>query len=76
MFEINVWGANSFNLSVGDAKDFLADLEAPLYKFFELKENELRRVETITAQYSNVLALPESKLHRWPEFAAADSVSL
>ncbi len=76
LFEINVWSANSFNLSVGDAKYFLAALESPLYKFFELKENELRRVETIDAQYSNVLAIPQSKINRWPEFAIADRVPL
>ena len=67
LYEVNVWGARNFGAGVADATDFLAGLDEPRYSFFRVAAGgALERVERVDADYANVLAVPQSKLSRWP----------
>jgi FkbM family methyltransferase len=70
LFEVNKDAAGGFGYGVSGAKDFLADLKSPRYQFFKVqKGGDLERLREITS-FMNVLAVPESKIHRWPELTA------
>lgn len=70
LFEMNKAASGGFGYEVSGAKDFLAGLKSPRYEFFKVQQGgELKRLEEI-ASFMNVLAVPQSKIHRWPELAA------
>ena len=68
LFEANVHTARAFGLTVSSTMDFLANLEPPRFKFFEVgAEGELTPIVTANPVHSNILAVPASKMHRLPE---------
>jgi FkbM family methyltransferase len=70
LFEANECASSAFDVDVSAAKDFLAGLTAPRYCFFEITEQtKLKRLQTISKSFLNMLAIPESKLSNWPELA-------
>ena len=63
LFEANAWTARGFGLTTMSAMRFLASLEAPRYAFFSLQEDGvLTRIQTITKDHANILAVPNSKV--------------
>jgi len=67
LFEVNGHTAEGFGFAALDAKEFLEKLPAPRYRFFEIRsDGTLPRIYTLK-RWSNVLAIPESKVARFPE---------
>jgi hypothetical protein len=67
LFEVNVHTVQGFGFAISDAKEFLETLRSPRYRFFEVRsDGTLPRLGALT-QSPNVLAIPESKLSRFPE---------
>lgn len=67
LFEVNGHTAEGFGFAALDAKEFLENLPAPRYRFFEIRsDGTLPRSDTLKL-WSNVLAIPESKVARFPE---------
>jgi hypothetical protein len=67
LFEVSRHTAAGFGFAALDAKEFLAKLPAPRYRFFEIRsDGTLPRIDTLK-RWSNVLAIPESKVGRFPE---------
>jgi FkbM family methyltransferase len=67
LFEVNKFASRGFGYDVSGAKDFLASLKSPRYEFFKVGAGgELTRLEEANS-FMNVLAVPESKIERWPE---------
>jgi FkbM family methyltransferase len=67
LFEVNRHTAEGFGFGVMDAKEFLENLPAPRYRFFEVRgDGTLPRIDTLK-RWSNVLAIPESKVAQFPE---------
>jgi len=67
LFEVSRHTAAGFGLAALDAKEFLAKLPAPRYRFFEIRsDGTLPRIDTLK-RWANVLAIPESKVGRFPE---------
>ncbi len=67
LFEVNGHTAEGFGFAALDAKEFLETLPAPRYRFFELRsDGTLPRIDTLK-RWANVLAIPESKVARFPE---------
>lgn len=65
LFELNANAARGFGQEKSAAMDFLASLDAPRYRFFEVGEGgRLRPAERVEADFANVLAVPRSKLSR------------
>ena len=65
LFEANVHNARGFGLALDDAKNYLANVELPQYRFFEIQESEsLIPIITPHPIHSNILAVPLSKLDR------------
>jgi FkbM family methyltransferase len=72
LFEMNETASGGFGYGVSDVKDLLAGLNSPRYEFFVVQEGGgLKRLREI-ASFMNVLAVPRSKIHRWPELAALE----
>jgi FkbM family methyltransferase len=62
MFEANECASRGFNVGVSAAKDFLASLKEPHYRFYEiLKGGKLLAMQDVNQTFSNILAIPESK---------------
>ena len=70
LFEVNAHTAGGFGFGTSDAKDYLAALPAPHYRFFEVKDDGALPAITTLTPWCNVLAIPEAKLPRFPELAA------
>lgn len=67
LFEMNKAASGGFGYGISGAKDFLAGLKSPRYEFFKVQQGgELKRLQEI-ASFMNVLAVPQSKISRWPE---------
>jgi FkbM family methyltransferase len=67
LFEVNKVASEGFGYGVSGAKDFLAALKSPRYEFFKVQAGgELKPLEAANS-FMNVLAVPESKIQRWPE---------
>jgi FkbM family methyltransferase len=67
LFEVNKDASLGFGYGVSGAKDFLASLKAPRYEFFKVqREGQLSRLKEANS-FMNVLAVPQSKIERWPE---------
>ena len=70
LFEMNEAASGGFGYEVSGAKDFLASLKSPRYEFFKIQPGgELKRLQE-SASFMNVLAVPQSRIPRWPELAA------
>jgi FkbM family methyltransferase len=70
LFEMNKAASGGFGYGITGAKDFLAALKSPRYEFFTVEEGgELKSLGEI-ASFMNVLAVPQSKIHLWPELTA------
>ncbi len=68
LFEANVNTARGFGVEPSGAMDFLSRLSEPQYLFFELTDQgTLWRVQSLRSPHANILAVPASKVHRWPE---------
>lgn len=68
LFEANECASRAFDLEVSAAKDFLAALENPSYRFFEIRAGaNLADIQELGSNFINVLAVPKSKLSCWPE---------
>ena len=68
LFEANACASSAFDLEVSAAKDFLATLEKPSYRFFEIRDGaNLANLQALDSNFTNVLAVPKSKLLHWPE---------
>lgn len=62
LFEANECASRGFNVEVSAAKDFLASLKGPDYRFYELHEGgRLLAIENVKPGFSNILAVPKSK---------------
>lgn len=62
LFEANECASRGFNVGVSAAKDFLASLKEPHYRFFEIEEGaKLSAMQNVNPTFSNILAIPESK---------------
>jgi FkbM family methyltransferase len=62
LFEANECASRGFNVGVSAAKDFLASLKEPHYRFYEIHEGgKLVAMEEVNLTFSNILAVPESK---------------
>ncbi|MGZ8848149.1 MAG: FkbM family methyltransferase, partial [Pyrinomonadaceae bacterium] len=62
LFEANECASRGFNVAVSAAKDFLASLKEPGYRFYEVhKGGKLLAIESVNPIFSNILAIPESK---------------
>ncbi|HYP52492.1 MAG TPA: FkbM family methyltransferase, partial [Pyrinomonadaceae bacterium] len=62
LFEVNAKAARAFGQERSEAFDFLANLEAPRYRFYEVGEGgSLRAVERVEADFANVLAVPRGR---------------
>ena len=67
LFEVNGHTAEGFGFGALDAKEFLENLPAPQYRFFEVRsDGALPRIDTLK-RWSNVLAIPECNVARFPE---------
>jgi FkbM family methyltransferase len=67
LFEVNKDASHGFGYEVSGAKDFLAGLKSPRYEFFKVQPGgELTHLQAANS-FMNVLAVPESKIKRWPE---------
>jgi FkbM family methyltransferase len=67
LFEVNKDASLGFGQGVSEAKDFLAGLELPQYEFFRVQSGgKLTRLQEANS-FMNVLAVPRSKIQRWPE---------
>lgn len=65
LFEVNAKAARAFGQERSEAFDFLAGLEGPRYRFYEVGEGgRLGRVERVESDFANVLAVPESRSAR------------
>jgi FkbM family methyltransferase len=74
LFEVNRRAMQAFNLSVSATMDFLASLAKPKYLFFAVgTAGTLTRLQKITTDFVNVLAVPDSKLANWPELSEIQS---
>ncbi|HEX8845382.1 MAG TPA: FkbM family methyltransferase [Pyrinomonadaceae bacterium] len=72
LFEVNKNAARGFGFGVSDAKDFLAGLDSPRYRFFEVqKGGSLSALSGTVHDFANLLAVPESKIDRYPELIEA-----
>jgi hypothetical protein len=68
LFEANQCASQAFNVTASAARDFLARLKEPSYRFFEVqKGGTLKRLKEISSGFLNILAVPKSKLADWPE---------
>ncbi len=76
LFEANVHNARGFSLQSSAAKDFLANLAQPRYQFFEIQSGAIGRLEQMDPVHSNILAIPQAKISKWPELAAAGHLQL
>jgi FkbM family methyltransferase len=64
LFEVNAHTVQGFGFAVTDAKEFLENLPAARYCFFEIRgDGSLPRIVTL-APFCNVLAIPDAKLSR------------
>jgi FkbM family methyltransferase len=62
LFEANECASRGFDIEVSAAKDFLASLKEPRYRFYEIHEGgKLRAMDSVSPSFSNILAVPESK---------------
>lgn len=62
LFEANECASRGFNIGVSAAKDFLASLKEPHYRFYEIHEGgRLVAMQNVNPSFSNILAVPESK---------------
>lgn len=67
LFEVNKNASLGFGYGASEAKDFLAGLQLPQYEFFQVQSGgELKRLHEAVC-FMNVLAIPGSKIQRWPE---------
>jgi hypothetical protein len=70
LFEANECASRAFNFEISAAKDFLANLEAPHYCFFEVQaDGKLKQLQTVNSSFLNIVAIPASKVSCWPELA-------
>lgn len=70
LFEMNKAASAGFGYGISGAKDFLAGLKSPHYEFFKVQQGgKLKRLREVSS-FMNVLAVPQSKISRWPELAA------
>lgn len=75
LFEVNKDASLGFGQRVSESKDFLAGLELPRYQFFRVQPGgKLTRLQEANS-FMNVLAVPSSKIQRWPELAALGEIS-
>ena len=65
LFEVNSLAAKSFQLETTDYFSFLENLENPKYKFFEVTNEGVEKLELKEIKYTNVIAVPESKLESY-----------
>lgn len=64
LFETNKYPALGFGLDVSTSKDFLGGLKSARYSFFEVQGGGgLVPINEVNPGYSNLLAVPESKIH-------------
>lgn len=62
LFEANECAARGFHIEVSAAKDFLASLKGPHYRFYEIHEGgRLLEMQNVNPSFSNIVAVPESK---------------
>jgi FkbM family methyltransferase len=62
LFEANECASRGFDVGVSAAKDFLAALQTPHYRFSEIHEGgRLVAMQDVNPNFSNILAVPESK---------------
>ena len=68
LFEVNECASRSFNLAASAAKDFLNQLERPGYSFMKIEATgKLPRGDEIEPEFSNMLAVPRSKVSCYSE---------
>ena len=76
LFEANVYNSRAFGLTTSDAKDFITSLELPHYQFFEIQSGTLTHIHHVNPVHSNILAIPQAKIYRWPKLASAGRLEL
>ncbi|HEV2763894.1 MAG TPA: FkbM family methyltransferase [Pyrinomonadaceae bacterium] len=65
LFEVNAKAASAFGQEKTAALDFLSELDAPRYEFFEVREGgRLEPVERVGSDFANVLAVPRARRSR------------
>ena len=72
LFEVNECASRAFGFDVSAARDFLAALQSPSYRFFEIRAGgDLANVEELSPSFTSMIAVPKSKLSQWPETRGA-----
>lgn len=73
-YEANAYTAHGFGLNVLDATNFLESLELPRFAFFELQEDgALQKIQMLNnIIHANLLAVPYSKINRWPDLLSTE----
>lgn len=67
LFEINSAAAKAFNKTSDSYFEFLKELENPRYTFFEVLSNEIKKLESTSINYANILAVPQIKQSLLPK---------
>lgn len=68
LFELNKPAAEAFGSTPADYLEFLEQLEAPDYSFFEVTPEGIKSLEAKEIDYANLLAVPRSKIDFAREF--------
>lgn len=71
LFEVNRQAAAAFGYAADDAISFLKGLKQPRYQFFEVRTDAIVPVSSGDLEYSNILAVPETKNERDTDRAAS-----
>lgn len=72
LFEANECASRGFGVGVSAAKDFLTTLKEPRYRFFEVHAGgKLAELQEVNPSFSNILAVPESKVPFYAETSKA-----
>lgn len=77
LFEANAESARAFGEDVSSTMEFLVNLEWPNYSFFEvMPEGALLRIQKANPIHSDILAVPRSKINRWPALIKENRIPL
>jgi len=67
LFEANAHTARGFGLPISAAKDHLASLTKPCYRFWQAANGRITALTIMDRVHSNILAIPEQRMSLWPD---------